>query len=150
MRSPVACLAAVWLIACSTSTSSSTSSEPDGASGDDAGGEAADAAPSDAARPGPDAADAACTLLSPYSTKNATCNGCAQAACCAEVNGCLGDTACNDDYVNCILACALLPDDAGADAGAACEADCGARYPKGRAEYDTATGCVDKACASCR
>ncbi|MBI2392516.1 MAG: hypothetical protein HYV09_23225 [Deltaproteobacteria bacterium] len=105
--------------------------------------EAQDDAPSDAS------ADAAsCTLKKPYSSKDATCNACAEAKCCAEVNGCLADPRCDDHYVNCILACALLPPDAG-DAGAAvdaCVADCGAAHPQGKAAYDTAIGCVDTRC----
>ena len=97
--------------------------------------------------------DAACTLVAAYSSKNAVCNGCAQSRCCAEVNGCLGDPRCNDDYVNCILACALLPDDAGAGVDAAavahdCVAKCGVDFPVGRGEYDAAIGCVDAKCAT--
>jgi hypothetical protein len=103
-----------------------------------------------------DGADSgACKLVKPYSSKDKTCNTCAETECCAEVNGCLGDTACDDDYVNCILACALFPDDAGAgvdagpDAGIpACEGRCGAQFPKGEAEYKAATGCVDTRCKS--
>ncbi|MGZ3422032.1 MAG: hypothetical protein ACXWUG_13230 [Polyangiales bacterium] len=88
--------------------------------------------------------DAACSLVKPYSTKDKPCNDCAAEKCCAEVNGCLGDKRCDDDYVNCILACALLPDDAG-DAGG-CISDCGTMYPAGKALYDTAIGCVEAAC----
>jgi len=108
-------------------------------------------APSDA--PSADAADAgptdagACTLTKPYSSKNATCNACAQAHCCAAINACYADKDCDDGYVNCILACALLPGDAG-DAGvASCLADCGAQYPTGKVEYQAAIGCADTACA---
>jgi hypothetical protein len=92
----------------------------------------------------------ACTLLRPYSTKNATCNACAQAKCCVEVNGCLGDPACDDGYVNCAIACAL-DFDGGADADAgpvACLADCAKQYPKGKVEYDAAIGCADASCAA--
>ena len=103
-----------------------------------------DAPAQDAAR------DAAlCKLVAPYSTKNVPCNDCAQASCCAQVNACLGDTKCNDDYVNCILACPLLPGDAGPDAAGAakdCVATCGVQFPVGKQEYDTAIGCVDAAC----
>ena len=97
-----------------------------------------------------DANDASCTLHKAYSSKNAACNACAQEHCCAPVNGCFDDPRCDDDYVNCILACALLPDDAGPDAGdatGACLADCDGKYPAGKAEYDIAIGCVDGACA---
>jgi len=87
-----------------------------------------------------------CKLVKPYSTKNALCNQCAESKCCAEVNSCLGDTACDDDYVNCILACALSPvPDAGSSP---CLAQCGKDYPKGKAEYEAATGCADSKCAS--
>jgi hypothetical protein len=127
MRSLLA-LACLALASCS---SSSESPAPDG--GLDAGLE--DAGAGDAAP---------CTLASPYSTKNPACNGCAEQRCCAEVNGCLLATACNDDYVNCLLACAFDPD-AGQDP---CQADCAAQYPAGKAAYDTAIGCVDQACAT--
>lgn len=88
----------------------------------------------------------ACKLVKPYSTKNAVCNACAETRCCAEINGCLGDPACDDDYVNCILVCALSP---APDAGtSACVSQCGKDHPKGRAEYDVATNCADGKCAS--
>lgn len=84
--------------------------------------------------------------MKPYSSKNVGCNQCAEAKCCVEINGCLGDPACDDTYVNCILACALLPDDAG-DAGISlCMGQCAVDSPKGKAEYDTAIGCADTKC----
>jgi len=87
-----------------------------------------------------------CKLVKPYSSKNVGCNQCAEAKCCAEINGCLGDPACDDTYVNCILACALLPDDAG-DAGLSlCMNQCAIDSPKGKTEYDTAIGCADTKC----
>jgi hypothetical protein len=89
---------------------------------------------------------APCKLIKPYSTKNALCNTCAEQRCCDEVNGCLGDAACDDDYVNCTLACALAP---APDAGvSACLAQCGKDYPKGKAEYAAAIGCADTKCAA--
>ncbi len=91
----------------------------------------------------------ACKLVKPYSSKNVVCNQCAQAKCCTEINGCLGDPKCDDDYVNCILACSLLPPDGGADAGAAIKAcidQCGVDHPQGKAEYDVAIGCADTKC----
>ncbi len=97
-----------------------------------------------------DAVDASCKLVKAYSSKNAKCNACAEAKCCAEINGCLGDPKCDDEYVNCILACALLPADAG-DAGAeakACIAKCGADFPVGKAAYDKAIGCADAQCGA--
>ncbi len=92
-----------------------------------------------------------CKLVKPYSTKNKTCNDCAATECCSEVNGCLDDVECDDHYVNCILACALLPEDAGPDASAgiaACELDCGNSYALGREAYHRAIGCVGQKCAS--
>ena len=87
-----------------------------------------------------------CKLVKAYSSKNVPCNQCAEAKCCAEINGCLGDPACDDTYVNCILACALLPDDAG-DAGISkCMGQCGVDSPKGEAAYDTAIACADTKC----
>ncbi len=91
---------------------------------------------------------AACTLVKPYSSKNAVCNQCAQTKCCTEINGCLGDPKCDDEYVNCILACALLPADAGADAGIkTCLDQCAKDFPVGKAEYDVAIGCAETKCS---
>ncbi len=98
-----------------------------------------DAARVDAA--GPDAA--MCKLVRPYSSRDVVCNGCAEAHCGCEINGCLVDTQCDDGYVNCIIACALDPGDAGASP---CMADCAQQYPRGKVEYDLAIGCVDRAC----
>lgn len=88
-----------------------------------------------------------CTLVAKYSSKDSFCNACAESKCCAEVNGCLGDARCNDDYVNCQLACALLPDDEDPQAIKACFAQCGVDYPEGKKLYDSAIGCVDASCA---
>jgi hypothetical protein len=86
-----------------------------------------------------------CTLLEPYSTKNAVCNACAEAKCCPEINGCLADPECNDSYVNCTLACALSPvPDAGIDS---CLKQCDSDYPAGKAKYDVAIGCAEARCA---
>jgi len=93
--------------------------------------------------------DSSCRLSKPYSSKDEICNACAEDHCCATLNTCLDDTRCNDDYVNCILACALLPDDAGADVKGTtddCVATCGTTYPEGRAKYDAAISCVEAAC----
>jgi hypothetical protein len=88
----------------------------------------------------------ACKLVKKYSSSNPTCNDCAEQKCCMEVNGCLGDLECDGTYVNCILACALMPEDAG-DAGMAiCMDDCAQQAPKGKAEYDAAIGCADDKC----
>jgi hypothetical protein len=114
-------------------------------------GDAASDTPTDALSVKDSAGDApsdagSCKLVKPYSSKNVTCNQCAEAKCCAEINGCLGSPDCDDTYVNCILACALLPDDAG-DAGISlCMAQCAVDSPKGKAEYDTAIGCADAKC----
>jgi hypothetical protein len=128
---------------------SSTETPPSG--GDAASDAVADVrldAPRDGASEAGDGG--ACTLVKPYSSKNAVCNQCAQAKCCAEINGCLGDPKCDDDYVNCILACSLLPPDGGSDAGAAIKAcidQCGVEHPQGKAAYDVAIGCADTKCA---
>lgn len=131
MTLPRAALTALLLTACSS---------PDPMTPD---GGLEDAGPADAGTDAevPDAGP--CALASPYSTQNATCNACAEAKCCVEINGCLLDPGCNDDYVNCALACALDPD-AGQDP---CLAACATQYPTGKAEYDTAIGCADMKCA---
>lgn len=95
-----------------------------------------------------DARDAACKLTKAYSSKDVDCNACAERECCDEVNACFADKRCDDDYVNCILACALLPADA-ADAGAErdrCVAECDAMHPDGKRAYDGAIGCVEAKC----
>ena len=135
----LAFLAALSLAACS----SPDSPAPDGGMGG-AGLPADDAGPADAGADAEVDADAGpCALVRPYSTKDAICNACAEASCCAEINGCLVDPACDDGYVNCAIACSLDPD-AGQDP---CLADCAAQYPGGQAEYDTAIGCADAKCA---
>lgn len=144
--------------ACSSADSSSGSSPsqpplPDAAP--------ADAPPSDdAAQPGdstapdgssPDAdadslADAAaCSLVRPYSQLDPVCNACAEQHCCDEINACLLDPACDDSFVNCMLACSL---DADAGTIQPCIDDCAAQYPAGKAEYDVAIGCADSKCAA--
>ena len=157
-RSPLAFLAltaacltvpSALLVACS-----SDEATPAAASDASAAADQGSADGKTSSETGTDTDGAACKLVKPYSSKDKVCNGCAETACCAEVNGCLGDPACDDDYVNCILACVLLPNDAGADVDAgdagipACEKRCGTQYPKGEAEYLAATGCVDTRCKS--
>lgn len=95
----------------------------------------------------PDApADSApCTLVRPYSQKVPACNECAERECCAEINTCLVDPACDDSFVNCMIACTL---DADAGTIPPCIADCGDQYPTGKAEYDMAIGCADSKCAA--
>jgi hypothetical protein len=95
-----------------------------------------------------DTRDASCKLQKAYSSKDVDCNTCAEQQCCDEVNGCFADKRCDDDYVNCILACALLPADA-ADAGAErdrCVAECDSMHPDGKKAYDRAIGCVEMKC----
>lgn len=92
-------------------------------------------------------AGGACLLAKPYSSQDKDCNACAEEACCAQVNGCLTDPRCDDDFVNCTLACALLPDDTDPEAIKACVAGCEEQHPEGKKLYDDAIGCVDKACA---
>jgi hypothetical protein len=86
-----------------------------------------------------------CTLAAPYSSSDADCNACAEKECCEEINGCLLDPACDDSYVNCILACSM-----GVDAGevAPCIAICDEDYPTGKAEWEAAIGCADARCAA--
>lgn len=133
-------LVAAAFVGCSSSDHGAP--DADGGGGDDAS-QSSDASPSDAASDG-----GMCSLVSPYSSKNKVCNDCAEAECCVEINGCLADTVCNDDYVNCLLGCALDPGDGG-DAGiASCEAACDAQYPTGKSEYDTAIGCAEQKCAT--
>lgn len=107
-----------------------------------------DSMPSDT---GPsDSRDAACKLTKAYSSKDADCNACAEQTCCEEVNGCFGDKRCDDDYVNCILACAILPADAADPAVERdrCVAECDAMHPEGKKAYDAAIGCVERRCVS--
>ena len=138
-------------VGCSASSSSETPPVADASVADTV--VALDTTPVDSSAvestPG-DTRDAACRLTKKYSSKDADCNACAEANCCDEVNGCFADKRCDDDYVNCILACALLPADA-ADAGAEadrCIAECGTTYPEGKKAYDTAIGCVEARCVS--
>ncbi|MFT3765261.1 MAG: hypothetical protein QM820_07060 [Minicystis sp.] len=144
MRLSLILLGLSLLAACSSPDAPPADGGPDDAGPADAAPH--DAAPADAAPDAPaDAApDApACTLVSPYSSQDADCNACAEAHCCAAINGCLTDPDCNDGYVNCALACAFDPD-AGQDP---CLADCASQYPTGKEEYDEAIGCADQACA---
>jgi hypothetical protein len=157
-----ASLALPLLFSCASSPASGGTSGSGGSGGGpvDAGVDAPSAhdagpdAPLDAEPGAPGDAEAGtCKLAQPFSSKNAVCNDCAEAQCCPEINGCLLDPACNDDYVNCSLVCAFTDFDAGADGGsdagtAGCLADCAAQYPKGKAEYDAAFGCADTACAT--
>lgn len=144
----VASLVAAGLVACGDDPAPAAATDASVDATDAAGDTGPDTSVGEGGETG-DGGDAACKLVKAYSSKNAVCNACAEARCCAEINGCLGDKRCDDDYVNCILACALLPADAG-DAGdttKACLAKCGADFPAGKALYDTAIGCADKQCA---
>ena len=143
--------------ACSSSATEGPAAIDTGAPGDATpdrvgSGDTSETAEATAAEASSDTAS--CALHKPYSTKNAACNACAQARCCAVLNDCFDDLRCDDDYVNCILACALLPADAGPDAGdatGACLADCAAKHPAGKTRYDAAIACVDGTCAAeCR
>ena len=144
---PLRSLALLALLALLAACSSNDVVTPADASANDAA--STTDARADGAKDAGSGDGSACTLVKPYSSKNAVCNQCAQAKCCAEINGCLGDPKCDDDYVNCILACSLLPPDGGADAGAAIKAcidQCGVDHPQGKAEYDVAIGCADTKC----
>jgi hypothetical protein len=115
--------------------------------GGSAGNGGAGAGAGGAGNGGDGGAGGACLLAKPYSSQDKDCNACAEEACCAQVNGCLTDPRCDDDFVNCTLACALLPDDTDPEAIKACVADCNGQHPEGKKLYDDAIGCVDKACA---
>lgn len=143
-------------VACAASSSDPTGAgggdggASDGSSARDTGASASDAGSGTDASTAKDAAT--CKLTKPYATKDVACNDCAAENCCEVVNACYGDTDCDDGYVNCILACVLLPDDAGPDAGdagvATCTAACGTQYPKGKTEYDAIDSCIASSCAS--
>jgi hypothetical protein len=147
-RLSVACVPALVVLACAASDDAA-----DPGSTDAAGSETSGDAPFDSARhdalPESSPDGSACTLSKPYSSSDADCNACAQQHCCEPVNACYADLECDDGYVNCALACALLPGDAGdVDAGiAACLADCDAQYPIGKQKYDAAIGCADTQCS---
>jgi hypothetical protein len=112
-------------------------------SGDDVAADAT-VAPDAAALDAPARDMGICALVRPYSSRNLPCNSCAEQRCCTQVNGCLLDPDCDDGYVNCAIACALDP---GSDAGpSVCLAECARQYPRGKVEYDDATGCVDQMC----
>lgn len=152
MRVRVLLPAAAILYACSTAETPAPSSADAGASDASTSADAAhDAGSSTDATGAKDAP--ACKLTKPYSTKDANCNQCAEAHCCEAVDACYADPDCDDGYVNCILACVILPDDAGADADvdggvAKCTAQCDAQYPDGKAEYDAITTCIAHSCAT--
>ena len=92
---------------------------------------------------------AACKLVKPYASKDVDCNQCAEQNCCAEVNECLTTKNCDEEYVNCLFACQLGPEDAGGDAVATfqkCAAKCRTDYPVGAGLFDALNACVDGAC----
>jgi len=147
--------AATAFAACASSestpaTGATDAGGTDASSAKDSGGSTTDASVStDAGR-----SDAgSCKLVKPYATKDVACNDCAAENCCDVVNACYNDTDCDDGYVNCILACVLLPDDAGADGGgdagvATCTAACGKQYPTGKTEYDAIDACIASSCST--
>jgi hypothetical protein len=134
MRGSALVVGGLLLGACASSDDAASSPSPL-----DAGSDVATDSPTDAS---------VCVLAKPYSSSVPACNACAEQNCCEVVNACYADPDCDDGYVNCALACALLPDDAG-DAGIAeCLADCGSQYPTGKQEYDAAIGCADTSCVA--
>ncbi len=143
-------VASCAIASCTTSSSPPAPSVADAAVGDGASTAPTDATRADRASPAGDAAT--CKLVKPYATRDVDCNVCAERACCALINDCYENPDCDDGYVNCLLACVLLPDDAGADGGdagvAQCTAQCAAEYPTGSAQYDALSTCVDAECAS--
>lgn len=150
----ISCLAAALVIAaCSSDDRAPITSAPDASASDAAAakdvGSAIDA---DVKQDATKNDASTCKLTKPYSSKDTTCNACAEEQCCGPVNACYSSADCDDGYVNCIIACVLLPDDAGADAGdagpQACLAQCGAQYPTGKALYDALSTCVETSCKS--
>ncbi len=150
MRFAWVAIAVVFAAACGSGDSSTSGSNSSGGSAGVTGGSGGQSggAGGSGGSPADTGTDApACQLQKPYSSQDAECNACAEQQCCALINACYADADCDDGYVNCILACALLPGDAG-DAGVeSCLADCATQHPTGRAKYDAAIGCADDKCA---
>ena len=166
LRAPFVVLP-LLLASCGASDDGPVASAPDASGADVLPSDAGDEAAVEAAGPeaGPDAPDdvptteasddapivdapmdsTPCTLARPYSSLNQVCNACAEKECCVEINTCLLDPACDDSYVNCILACSI---DTDAGEVAPCIAICDEDYPKGKAEYEAAIGCADAHCAA--
>lgn len=119
--------------------------------GPEAGPEAGPDAEKDVELPeaeaGPDAPldSTPCVLAAPYSSSDPDCNQCAEEACCEEINACLTDPACDDSYVNCMLACVI---DAEPEEVDPCIAICDEDYPIGKAKYEAAIQCADTHCAT--
>ena len=147
-------LALAAATACSTTSTAPTDSVPDASTRDGATADGSAAPTSDGSHSdSPTMPDGAtCKLVKPYSTKDEDCNACAEQACCKPINNCYLSSDCDDGYVNCLLACVLLPDDAGADGGdggvAACTAECDLHFALGSAQYKALAACVDGACAA--
>lgn len=142
--------AAVGLVACSSDDTESTDPTP---GADAAAAEAAiteDAAPEAAVTDDAASDTGACKLSGVYSSSMPACNACAEEKCCVELNACFDAESCDDLYVNCILGCALLEEDAGKEQIDACVTECGTEYPEGKTLYDTAMGCTETQCkAAC-
>lgn len=138
-----------------TQDASEVDAQPDGndEAGPEAGLEAGHEAGQDVAEDvevaeaGPDAPldSAPCVLAAPYSSSDADCNQCAEEACCEEINACLTDPACDDSYVNCMLACVIDVEPEEVDP---CIAICDEDYPIGKAKYEAAIQCADTHCAT--
>lgn len=132
------------LIACSDTTSVG---DPTDASSDSVSDAPKDSSAADARDATAEAA--ACKLVKPYASKDVDCNQCAEQNCCAEVNECLTTKNCDEEYVNCLFACQLAPEDAGGDSVATfqkCAAKCRTDYPVGAGLFDALNACVDGAC----
>lgn len=141
--------AAVGLVACSSDDSESTDPTP-GADAATETGITEDAAPDAAVTEDAAIDTGACKLSGVYSSSKPACNACAEEKCCVELNACFDAESCDDLYVNCILACALLEEDAGDEQIDACVTECGTEYPEGKTLYDAAMGCAETQCkAAC-
>ncbi|HQP36228.1 MAG TPA: hypothetical protein PLI95_13660 [Polyangiaceae bacterium] len=141
--------AALALVACSSDDTESTDATP----GADAAAESAiteDAAPDAAVTEDAAPDTGACKLSGVYSSSKPACNACAEEKCCVELNACFDAESCDDLYVNCMLGCALLEEDAGKEQIDACVSECGTEYPEGKTLYDAAMGCAETQCkAAC-
>ncbi len=105
--------------------------------------------PTDAARY--DSSDATtCKLLKVYSSSNRACNACAEKECCEIINACFSSKACDEDYINCSLAC-VLETDASKSAIDHCVKECQRIYNDGYMLFDAANACAESKCtADCR
>lgn len=70
-----------------------------------------------------------------------SCNACLEGSCCAQTNGCMGSSQCND-FLNCLSGC--IDGDGGLDN--VCANACASQNPTGASQYMTMTSCMDSFC----